>query len=315
MERLSSKQSYNPEEDTIHIASRYRKTALQLLSFFRDVDIHFKRVSDTPWNSMDAYKITKPSLSPDYFGLLDTIHLKQRDGTVELYGIKKKEADVLSVSINGSILNDQVPVSKKSRKTEFLLDTGFNFMTLFADNFGNDLPNEGKLVAQIANRKLILDFNNKADSAATFIVAQLVFDKDEAENRNFENYIPSFVSKGDTLKPDERLLGSIIATSRQLTFALWDDAIEDGDSVSIKIGNQWIVRGFPVLKRVQFLTVTLNPGLNEITFLGDNLGSIPPNTSVLEIIDGKKRKAFFIETVPGEKNMIKILYDLKPNPE
>jgi hypothetical protein len=40
------------------------------------------------------------------------------------------------------------------------------------------------------------------------------------------------------------------------------------------------------------------------------LGSIAPNTSILEIIDGKKRKAYNINTNLGQNNAIKIIYDL-----
>jgi hypothetical protein len=67
-----------------------------------------------------------------------------------------------------------------------------------------------------------------------------------------------------------------------------------------------------VLKKPQFITVTLTPGPNVITFVAENLGSIIPNTSVIEIIDGKKRKSFFIETDLNQNNLIKIFYDLKP---
>ena len=87
--------------------------------------------------------------------------------------------------------------------------------------------------------------------------------------------------------------------------------IQDGDSVSIKINDKWLVQGFPVKNKTQFITVPLQAGPNTITFIADNLGSIPPNTSVLEIIDGKKRKSFAIETTPEERNYIKIYFDTR----
>ena len=55
----------------------------------------------------------------------------------------------------------------------------------------------------------------------------------------------------------------------------------------------------------------IKPGPNTITYIADNLGSIPPNTSVLEIIDGNKRRSFSIETTIGENNLINIFYDVK----
>jgi hypothetical protein len=109
-----------------------------------------------------------------------------------------------------------------------------------------------------------------------------------------------------------KIIGSIVAKSQQITFAIWDDAVEDGDTISISINDKWITKNFPVLKKPQFITVTLTPGPNVITFVAENLGSIIPNTSVIEIIDGKKRKSFFIETDLNQNNLIKIFYDLKP---
>ncbi len=78
------------------------------------------------------------------------------------------------------------------------------------------------------------------------------------------------------------------------------------------VEGKWLVRGFPVKKNPQFVTVNLKPGRNTFVFVADNLGAISPNTSVLEIIDGKKRKSYTMETVLGEKNLVEVFYDVKP---
>jgi hypothetical protein len=70
--------------------------------------------------------------------------------------------------------------------------------------------------------------------------------------------------------------------------------------------------GISVKKKPQFIKVSLYPGENKIIFIADNLGSIPPNTSILEIIDGKHRKSYMIDTNLGQNNAIKIIYDFKP---
>ena len=137
-------------------------------------------------------------------------------------------------------------------------------------------------------------------------------DRDKEKEINFQDY--RYPGVGDKpLQENEKLVGSIVATSKQVVLAIWDDAVEDGDSISININGEWIAKGFPVKKIPQFITVTLKPGGNTINFIADNLGSIPPNTSVLEIIDGKKRKSYTLETTVGENNLVKIFYDLKPD--
>jgi hypothetical protein len=57
----------------------------------------------------------------------------------------------------------------------------------------------------------------------------------------------------------------------------------------------------------------LEPGPNSIIFVADNLGSVVPNTSVLEIIDGKKRKSFMIDTDLSKNNQVNIYYEFKPD--
>ncbi len=68
--------------------------------------------------------------------------------------------------------------------------------------------------------------------------------------------------------------------------------------------------GIAVKKKPQFIQVKLYPGDNKIIFIADNLGSIAPNTSILEIIDGKKRRSYMIDTDMKKNNAIKISYEL-----
>ena len=219
---------------------------------------------------------------------------------------KRNNVDIVSLGLNGRILLDQVLLSKKKKQEELLLDTGMNILIVYAENFGNSIPNHGRFNLDFGDRKFNLDFTNRADSAATFIVVKLYC---SAEKFN-ESYFPLYSSNNySPLGQDEKLISSLTTTSKDITLAVWDDAVEDGDSVSISIDSQWIVRGFPVLKKPQFIPISLKPGRNTIIFIGDNLGSIPPNTSVLEIIDGTKRRAFYIETGVGEKNLLRIYYD------
>ena len=309
LSRIQSKYLVIYLPDTLLPTKAQKATALRLTRFLRDAEITFTKVNDLPWKSDDINRIVSPTLSPVYFGLLDTIYMPTRDGILHITG--KKKTDIVTVALNGQIHSDRIAISKKAITEDILLDTGLNLLVLFADNFGDDIPNKGKLNLEFANKKFNLDFSRKADSAATFIIAPMYCEKDKGRGSYFREYYPT----GNTIKPlkeNEKLLGSIVATAKQLKLAIWDDAVEDGDSISISINGTWIEKGLPVKKKPQFISITLQPGPNTITFVGDNLGSIPPNTSVLEIIDGKKRKSFTLATVPGENNLINIFYDLKP---
>ena len=295
---------------TTAVVNDSARLVAKLKDFLKHADISLKKVTSIPWHSAHSDDILEPDLSPTYFGLKDTIYLPTRDGIIHFSGIKRRKNDQVSVALNGLVIYDKINIEKKKEEGDILLAPGLNILTLFADNFGNDLPNTSRMSLEFGNKKFALDFASRKDSAATFIAVKLVCDPDKSQDRYFvEN-----TKTGDDipLKKDEKLIGSIISPSQQLTFAIWDDVIDDGDTVSIKINDGWLVKSCPVKKTPRFITATLKPGPNTILFLADNLGSIPPNTSVLEIIDGKRRKSFEMESTPGEKKFIKIFYEAEP---
>lgn len=308
--RLPAKKYGVDLPDFMNFPELRKRTAMQLAAFLKNDEIVLKKINNVAWQSEEAEHILSPHLSPAYFGLSDTIPLKTRDGIINFSGNKKSGNDIITVAVNGKTILDQIDPGKKEPE-DILLDTGLNILTLFADNFNRSLPNKGKMNLVFGKKNISLDFNRKDDIASTFITVKFYYEKDKDADTRFQN--SSFSGPPTrSFNRDDKVLGSIISGSSQITLALWDDAVEDGDSVSININGKWIAQGFPVKKNPQFITVSLQPGPNTITFVADNLGSIPPNTSVLEIIDGKKRKSFTIETNLDQNNLVKIFYDYKP---
>lgn len=72
----------------------------------------------------------------------------------------------------------------------------------------------------------------------------------------------------------------------------------DGDKVSIYLNRQKIVDHFPIRKIPKKITVTLSEEspLNEILIQAENLGRIPPNTSLMKIKDGNKEYKVYISS-------------------
>jgi hypothetical protein len=306
LKRIQNSNGTTAVPDTVKRNPALAATWQKLRRLLEESETRLYRQNGLGWNSDYASRLLCPAVSPAYFGLTDTIYIPTRDGRVSLSGAKR--SDIASVSVNGTRLIDMLELSKKGYDQEVLLDTGLNILVLFADNFAGNAPNKGRLNLECGKKKITLDFSNQADSAAGFIAVKLFFAREKDKETFFDSYTPP----GDKpLKDNERLLGTLTSTARQLTLAIWDDAVEDGDSISINVNGKWISRGLPVKLRPQTITITLDPGPNTITFVGDNLGSIPPNTSILEIIDGKRRKSFNLATFIGEDNLVKIFYDLR----
>jgi hypothetical protein len=290
--------------DTSRLNPVNKRSALQLFSFLQKAPVQFVKINANPWNNSYTDRMLDPATSPGYFGLLDTITVPVRDAAVLLTSPGKN--DVATLAINGRIVLDKVMPGKKGFSDEVLLDTGLNIVALFAENFAAGLPNKTKTRFEFGEKKILFNLDTNSDSAAVFIAARVVYAADRQKETSIKDYTPGLKT---ALAANEKLVGSLLTNSRQLTLAVWDDAVEDGDSISIQVNNQWVQQKLRVKKNPQFIVVTLQPGSNDIVFMGENLGTIPPNTAVLEIIDGKKRRSYMLETVPGENNILKIQYD------
>jgi hypothetical protein len=292
-----------PDTSKMNVVNK--KSAIAIFSMLQSAAITFTKQSNIPLK-IDAQKVISPAISNAYYGIMDTVHVQTRDGKFSISSNKK--TDIATASCNGKMIVEEMQLGKKPFADDFLLDTGLNTIVLFADNFGSGIPNASRLQLEYGKKKLNIDFNRLQDSAATFIVARLYIDKDKEKETSFQEYIP-VTRHLNSNQVTENVMGSLVSTAQQLKLAIWDDAVEDGDSISINVNGKWVAKGFPVKKNPQFLTIPLKPGDNSITFVADNLGSIAPNTSVIEIIDGKKRKSFMLETVMGQNNIINILYN------
>jgi len=108
------------------------------------------------------------------------------------------------------------------------------------------------------------------------------------------------------------VLEKITVAKADILLELWDDATEDGDSISIRLNGQEVVTGLPVKRKRQLIKVTLEPGENRLVMVADNLGSIPPNTAVMRVVSGELKRYLSIKTDSKRNNMLVITY--KPGP-
>jgi hypothetical protein len=302
-------------------AKNEKDLSKNIISILENSELKFIKSSNEAWIDKAAQSILQPKTSPIYFGLIDTLFVKDKIGTIVFKN--NNDFDIVSIKVNNNGILDQIDSKKKRDDEDFILDTGLNIFTFFADDFGKKGFSSAAINLKLDQTNKLLDFSDTLNLAATFIAVKIYNPFDEKNNKTFETYIekdnnninppqPSKKNVGEKSTDGEnrvpKVVGTLISNSQELEFALWDDAVEDGDSISLSVNGKWIAKGFPVKKKPQFLKVRLSPGENIITFVADNLGSISPNTTVLEIIDGNKRKPFFIETDFKQNNLVKIIY-------
>jgi hypothetical protein len=105
--------------------------------------------------------------------------------------------------------------------------------------------------------------------------------------RQVENYVIN-----DEYKQREKLISKeITVDSDSLKVDFYDNGEIDGDSISIFYNDKLIAFNRILSAKAVHFNVALDPTreVNEITMFADNLGSIPPNTALMVVTDGKKR--------------------------
>ena len=256
------------------------------------------QIDRQPWESPVQQQLLEPNPLGLYLGLRDTIHVDSRQADVLL---RARNAGIFSLGWNGRLLQDETPIGKKQQiREDWVLDTGMNVILLF-----RELALSPTLQGKAGNSIWTQYFDPRQDSAALFVAAKLFVGEDGFHQRKFSETTRTWEGMKRNA-PGEKLLANLQSTSRTITLAIWDDAEQDGDTVSIRLNNRIIADRMLVKRAPQFITVNLEPKGNVLSVVAENLGSIPPNTSILEIIDGQRRKAFHLENLRGEMNHLNI---------
>jgi hypothetical protein len=113
------------------------------------------------------------------------------------------------------------------------------------------------------------------------------------------------------LTRENPIVKQIQMASGEITIDLYDNGIIDGDTVSIYHNNELIfsragLSDKPVEIKVK---VDAQHPHHEIVMVAENLGTIPPNTSLMIVTEGTKRSEVFISS--SEQKNAKVVIDLK----
>lgn len=106
----------------------------------------------------------------------------------------------------------------------------------------------------------------------------------------------------------------IMVDTGVLRLDFYDNAQIDGDSISVTVNNKTVVSHQLLSVRPISIEVKVdadNPE-QEVTMIGENLGTIPPNTALLIVTARNKRYQLFL-TSTGKKNaQVRFIYEKKP---
>ena len=82
-----------------------------------------------------------------------------------------------------------------------------------------------------------------------------------------------------------------VGTSEEIKVDFYDNGEIDGDTISVFFNDKLILSRQRLTDKPLSVMIKLDPGrdMNELVMYADNLGSIPPNTALMLVTDGRKR--------------------------
>ena len=95
--------------------------------------------------------------------------------------------------------------------------------------------------------------------------------------------------------------------SDKITIYIWDANQEDGDKISLVVNDKYLLKDFTTKRKRKKIKYKLKEGENIIEITAENLGSTPPNTSRIEIVDSKTKYPIIIQLELNKTAIIKIV--------
>lgn len=96
-------------------------------------------------------------------------------------------------------------------------------------------------------------------------------------------------------------------TNKKITLEVWDNNKEDGDIISLKFNDTWILSNFLLKKEKYKIELELTDTNNQLLLYAENLGTIPPNTAAISIDDNKLIRTFILNSDMSKSETVKII--------
>ena len=108
-----------------------------------------------------------------------------------------------------------------------------------------------------------------------------------------------------TLKDGNEMI--IKCYSDKIIIYIWDANQEDGDRISLKVNGKYLLENYTTTRKRKKIKYKIQEGENIIEITATNLGSSPPNTSRIEIVDSKTKYPIITQLELNKIAIIKIV--------
>lgn len=119
-------------------------------------------------------------------------------------------------------------------------------------------------------------------------------------------------SKSDELRDKKNILVREIHLDSSLAqIELFDNGQIDGDTVSVYVNNRSVI--YRQLLRAQAISFSVpvdqKRPIQEVVMVGENLGTIPPNTALMIVTAGKERYQLYLTADEQKNALVRFIYD------
>ena len=130
--------------------------------------------------------------------------------------------------------------------------------------------------------------------------------KKKVERKYIEKYQDTtLVKRTQILKDGDNF--TINWEGKKLRLFIWDANMEDGDKITLSINGNIILDNFETTNKRKKIKYKLVDGENTIEIKATNLGTSPPNTSRIELVDSKIKYPIITQLELGKTAVIKII--------
>lgn len=121
---------------------------------------------------------------------------------------------------------------------------------------------------------------------------------------------PSISIPSVTRSRQNELTQTLTVTNQEVTVRLYDNGEVDDDTISVYLDNQLVLANKRLSTTPISLTLKLNSENPEhvLVMVAENLGRIPPNTSLMMVQDGEKRYQVRITSTNQKNAMVRFRY-------
>lgn len=128
-----------------------------------------------------------------------------------------------------------------------------------------------------------------------------------ALEKQYKTMMSAKVSRTDEAAKRKIVTGkNCIVKNGNIILQVWDNNKEDGDIISLKLNNTWVLTNFLLKKEKYTLKLKLNRIENQLMLFAENLGSIPPNTAAISIDDATSVKTFILNSDMKKSEVVNI---------